>query len=350
VKDFEELIADLQNTKNRAPSPVQAMVELTYGCNLRCVHCYNPTHQARGEMTTAQVQKIIRELAAEGCLWIGFTGGELLTRRDAVALLQYARSLGLIVSVITNATLVTEEIAAQLKEIAPYQIDVSLYGATAETYEAVTGVPGSFQKFLTGLRYLQNHQLPIFIKLVMMTLNVHELGAMRRFADSRNLLYEVFTEIHPVVTGSKAPLAYRLSPRQCFDIWREQVERSTDAAPAQKPVCGNAGELFDCLCGKSSAAVTPYGEMNLCLSLQTPRYDAAAGTVAEGWKRLQSLTGGARAGAEYACASCELAGDCTRGTMDGWLEQGRFDGPCITHFREIAELKTEFIKSTSKGK
>jgi MoaA/NifB/PqqE/SkfB family radical SAM enzyme len=341
MKDFEELVAGLQ-TEGR--SLVQTMVELTYGCNLRCVHCYNPTHQARGEMDGEQVKRILRELVQEGCLWVGFTGGELLTRRDAIPLMQYARSLGLVVSVVTNATLVTDDVAEQLKELAPYQVDVSLYGATAETYEAVTRVPGSFHPFVQGVDRLRAQNLPILLKLVMMTLNVHELETMRRFAESRGLLYEVFTEIHPRVTGSVSPLAYRLAPEQCFDIWRARAEDSKNAESAPKPVCGNAGALFECLCGKSSAAVTPHGEMNLCLSMHTPRYDLKSGSIAGGWKHLQTVVSDAQAGAQYECGRCEMAVDCTRGTMDGWLEQGRFDGPCLPHFRQIAEMKTEFHK------
>ena len=75
--DFEALMDRLGTKARSKPQMVRAMVELTYGCNLRCVHCYNPTHQAKNELSTEQVFRILNELAAQGCLWIGFTGGEL---------------------------------------------------------------------------------------------------------------------------------------------------------------------------------------------------------------------------------------------------------------------------------
>lgn len=108
--------------------------------------------------------------------------------------------------------------------------------------------------------------------------------------------------------------------------------------------CGASGKLFDCACGKSSAALTPYGKMNLCLPMHYPQYDLKKGTVAEGWRSLVELVAQA-AGPEYQCGGCALAEHCTRGTSDGWLEQGRFDGPCIDHFRGIAERKARFLET-----
>jgi organic radical activating enzyme len=67
-------------------------LELTYRCNFRCVHCYNPTHGGgRSEMTTAEWVRALDQLAALGCYLITFTGGELFVRKDVVQILQAAR-------------------------------------------------------------------------------------------------------------------------------------------------------------------------------------------------------------------------------------------------------------------
>ena len=138
--------------------PFEAMIELTYGCNLRCVHCFNPTHQAKGELATRQITAILDQLAEVGCFQVGFTGGEIFTRRDVFEILAYAKTKGFAVTVLTNATLITPERADRLKAIRPHSIEISIYGATRETYERVTRIPGSFQHFLTGVQLLRERE------------------------------------------------------------------------------------------------------------------------------------------------------------------------------------------------
>ncbi len=326
---------------------VSSMVELTYGCNLRCVHCHNPTHEAKNELSTDQVFRILDGLAAQGCLWVGFTGGEIFTRRDAFEIFRHAKSLGFVISLLTNATLITPDRADQIKALNPFLVDISMYGATAETYEQVTGVPGSFAKFVQGVDLLLDRKIAVLLKLVLMTINVHELELMKQFAVSRGVRHKMFTEIHPRVDGAQEPLAYQLSVDQQFEIWKQISGEKFLQVPRQEQEeerCGFAGQLFDCSCGKSNAAVTPYGKMNLCISTHTPQFDLTTGTVSEGWKKLVDLVASAKPGPEYECGECGIAKYCTRGTMDGWMEQGKFDGPCLPHFREMAQRKADFLE------
>ncbi|HVO33099.1 MAG TPA: radical SAM protein [Elusimicrobiota bacterium] len=347
MKTFDILMTQLHERGQNRPGLVQAMIELTYGCNLRCVHCYNPTHQARGELPTAKVIEILNQLAAQGCLWVGFTGGEIFTRPDALDLMRHAKELGMVVTLVTNASLVTRELASEIERLAPYQVDVSLYGATARTYEAVTRRPGSFDHFVRGLDALRERRIPVLLKLILMTLNRHEREPMAEFARSRSLPYQYFTEIHPRVDGNPEPLAYRLSADEAFQIWKEtspEAQRPERAAEATGACHGSPGRLFACLCGKSNAAITPHGKMNLCLSIYHPLYDLSAGTVGDGWQALTRVVQEARPGPQYECQTCALAEHCTRGSMDGWLEHGAFDAPCMPYFRAVAERKKDFYE------
>lgn len=354
---FEELMGRLSHHGKTKPSLVSTMVELTYGCNLRCVHCYNPTHEAKNELSTSQVFRILDQLAEEGTLQVGFTGGELFTRQDIFEILRYAKSKGFVISIFTNATMITADLADRIKESGPFEIEISVYGATAEVYEKVTRVPGSFARFVRGVDLLKERGIPMALKLVLMTLNVHEFEAMRQFAISRGAPFKFNTEIYPRVDGSREPLAYRLSPQKSFEIWREKSGKGIREAREKKPAsllhqekeCDAATGLFDCMCGKSNAAVTPYGKMNLCVSAYTPQYDLTEGTVAEGWKQLVDLVASAHPGPDYECGDCALAKQCVRGPNHGWLEHGRFDGPCIPRFLEEAQLKTEFLEENSLG-
>ena len=106
-------------TKARAARrPESATIELTYGCNLRCVHCYNPTHRILPqELTTEEVFSILQQLADLGVLKLSFTGGETFSRPDALAIFREAKLLGFVLYLITNATRITEVVADELQAV-----------------------------------------------------------------------------------------------------------------------------------------------------------------------------------------------------------------------------------------
>ena len=272
-------------------------------------------------------------------------------------IMRYARRRGLLITILTNATMLTPTLADQIRALEPYQVDVSVYGATARTYEAVTRVPGSFARFVSGVDLLNDRGVPVMLKLVLLTTNVHEHDAMRELASARQLPYQVSTDVHPRVDGSLEPLAYRLAPEQAFEVWRRESGRrlredasdspcgSPRLAPADEVEarCLAADGLFHCRCGTSSAAVTPHGKLNLCLSVYHPQYDLGGGSVQEGWRQLVDLVAAAKAGPDYECPACPLTQHCSRGVGDSWLQHGVFDSACVSYFRDLAERKADFL-------
>jgi radical SAM protein with 4Fe4S-binding SPASM domain len=323
--------------------PLEAMIELTYGCNLRCVHCYNPTHQARDELTTAQITAVIDQLVEAGCLDLGFTGGEIFTRRDLFEMLVYAAAKGCLITLFTNATLITPERADQIQALHPHCVEVSIYGATRDTYEHVTRVPGSFQAFLAGVQLLRERTVPLLIKMPVMTVNQHEVRQAKTLVEGWGIKFIYSTEIFPRVDGSLEPLQYRLPPDEVVRVDETILGsrgRRAEGGVGKDERCQAHAGLFTCKCGKSSLAVTPYGKMNLCVSLPTPQYDLRSGTLAEGWRIMVDLVDQANAapGDAYECPRCPVQSHCRQGPMNAWLERGRLD-PCLPYFKELATLE-----------
>jgi radical SAM protein with 4Fe4S-binding SPASM domain len=325
--------------------PVEAMIELTYGCNLRCVHCYNPTHQARDELTTAQITAVIDQLVDAGCLALAFTGGEIFTRRDLFEIAAYAKHKGFAITLLTNATLITPERAERVQALHPHCVETSIYGATRDTYERVTRVPGSFQAFLAGVQLLRERRVPLLIKMPVMTVNQREVQEAKTLVEGWGIKFIYSTEIFPRVDGSLEPLQYRLPPDEVVHvdetILGSRRWRAGGGVGKDKSCRAHAG-LFSCKCGKSSLAVTPYGRMNLCVSLPTPQYDLRSGTLADGWRILVDLVdqAGAAPGDAYECPQCPVQSHCRQGPMNAWLERGRLD-PCLPYFKELATLDRE---------
>lgn len=157
-------------------------LEITDSCNLRCAHCFVEAGQPKGdELTTDEIKRIIDDYssAARGKL-IVISGGEPLTREDCLGLLSHAVSRGLRVRLITNGTLIDQEVAKNLASLG-IEIQVSLDGASAETNDKIRG-SGSFQKIMRGIRSLLANGVSekLFISVTPTKVNVWEISEMIR--------------------------------------------------------------------------------------------------------------------------------------------------------------------------
>ncbi len=350
--DQEDFWAGLYQKAAEKRVPVQAMIELTYGCNLRCVHCYNPTHLAKGELATEQVKAIIDQLAEVGCVELAFTGGEALTRRDSLEVFSYAKEKGFAIILFTNATMITPDMADRLKALKPKLVEVSIYGATQETYERVTRVPGSYPLFLRGVRLLRERNVTLLVKMPVMTLNQHEVQQAQALVQGWGLKFVYCTEIFPRVDGSREPLQYRLAPADVIRVDEAMVGHlrwRAEGGGEKEGTCHAREGLFTCPCGKNSLTVTPYGQMNLCASLPIPKYELRSGTVSEGWRTLVQFVDEANAkpGVAYECPSCDLEHHCRQGPMNAWLETGDL-APCLPYFQELATLEKQVSEAVDR--
>ena len=163
-------------------SPRNAFIELTKHCNLACVHCYVVDNTHRNELSTDEVKRLLDDLAREGFLFLTLTGGEVLLRRDFFELAWHAKRLRFAVTVFTNGTLVTDEIADQFAELSPYLFEISLHGATPETCDAATAVDGSYAQILAGVRRLRARGLPVRLKANVLDINTGDVHRVARLA------------------------------------------------------------------------------------------------------------------------------------------------------------------------
>lgn len=316
-----------------ARRPESVTFELTYGCNLRCLHCYNPTHRVLPhELSTEEVCSILDQLADFGVVNVTFTGGEPSTRPDIPTILHHARARGFIVQLLTNATRADAWFAGILRATGISQVNVSIYGATAPTYDSMTGIPGSYVLFLDGLRCLADARLPVTVRMPVTSINRDDIAACRALVEGHGFKFQYCVDLMPKTDGDPGPLRYRLSPEdKCLIDDRLLGFRS------REPVDPCDG-LISCACGRSRFAITPYGEMNLCVAFPIPKYDLRRGTVREGWNLLIRTVDEAQPNDRYECPSCEVRAFCRQGAADAWLATGDMSR-CLPHFKKWAELE-----------
>jgi radical SAM protein with 4Fe4S-binding SPASM domain len=335
--DADKFLGLLSAKAAASRRPEGVTFELTYGCNLRCVHCFNPTHRALPhELTTSEIFPLLSQIADLGVLTVTFTGGEPSVRPDIGDILRYAHQRGLIIHLMTNATRITTSFTDLLHEVGVSQINVSIYGATETVYERMTAVPGSYGQFRRGLLNLATASLPVVVRMPVTTINCGEIQACRQLVESLHMKFQYCLEIMTTITGDRTPLRYRLPPEEKARIDLEMLSLKWTSDPEES--CSGDQSFIECACGQSRFAITPYGEMNLCTGFPIPRYDLRTGTVKEGWDILKQTVDQAHPSHRYECPTCEVRSHCRLGRSDAWLETGDMSS-CLPHYKEWAQLE-----------
>jgi radical SAM protein with 4Fe4S-binding SPASM domain len=327
--------------------PIVGSIELTLRCNLRCQHCY-VSHGHTGvpgkqELSTAELKHILDEITDAGTLWLLLTGGEPLLRRDFPQIYTYAIQKGMLLTLFTNGTLLTPKKADLLAEWRPHNIEITLYGYTQETYERVTGVPGSHARCMRGIELLLERGLPLKLKTMAMTLNVHELPAMQAFAESLGVSFRFDGMLNESVQpGSSRPAELRLSPRQIVQLDLDDPQRmaSWEQFTAQYgQINHNPDYLYQCGAGIGSYHIDPFGQLCLCMLARSQAYDLRNGTFAEGWQELGRLRSQPPSGA-YACAECSFSSLCSNCPAWSELENGDLQQP-VDFQCQVTQLRAQ---------
>lgn len=347
---YSEFSVDVHGRVASVRIPVNVTVEVSHRCPLECVHCYNnlPMGDAaarRRELTTEEHKRVVDELAELGCLWLLYTGGEIFARPDFLEIYAYARSKGLLITLFTNGTLITERIADFLAEHPPFDIEITLYGRTKATYEALTGVPGSFDKCLRGIRLLLDRGLPLKLKTVAISVNKHEVAAMKRFAAELGVGFKFDPMINPRIDCSASPLAVRLTPTEIVAMDLDDPDRLSEwrrlatIGPATAPP-GESKQLYDCGGGVNSFAIDPYGDMTICVLSQVDRFNVRDASVREGWESFLGRVRDKRITRVTKCTACPLTSLCGSCAANGELENGDPEAP-VDFLCRTAHLRAE---------
>ncbi|MFQ5997854.1 MAG: radical SAM protein [Candidatus Bathyarchaeia archaeon] len=138
-------------------APLMIVWNFTNKCNLKCEHCYLDAGplgehiQSKEELTTAEALRLVDELADNEVCSLSFAGGEPLSRKDIFDVAKRAHDRGMFVSLATNGTLITKEVAKKLSEIVGY-VEISLDGSEAATHDAFRGQKGAFNLTTAGIK------------------------------------------------------------------------------------------------------------------------------------------------------------------------------------------------------
>lgn len=324
--------------------PLSGSMELDLRCNLRCLHCYRDGEWPSADMlSTDEVKRVLDQIAEAGTIWLLFTGGEIFLRKDFFEIYDHALKLGLFVTLFTNGTTVSERIADRLAAQVPYSIEVTLYGYSQETYEKMTGVPGSHEKCYRGVQRLLDRGLPLKLKSVVVRTNQHELLDMARFAEECGVHFKYDTMINPNFDGSLVPCNVRLSPEEVVAVdfalpGRMEEQKKYFESQQDMPT----SRLFSCGAGSRTFHVDPYGNMTMCLLLREHGFSLKEMSFKEIWNEMFPPIYNQMRSPDHGCNSCNLFTLCGKCPAWSQLEKGSLEAR-VEYSCEVGHRRAQAI-------
>jgi len=204
----------------RAEVPLNGTFELTPICNMKCKMCYarlepQVVREAGGLVGGKEWLKVAKEAAEAGTLFVLLTGGEPLLHPDFKEIYLGLQQMGMIVSVNTNGTLLNEEWADFFSRHMPRKINITLYGASPDTYEKVCGYGEGYEKTLHAIRLLTERGVAVKMNGTLISDNAHEYELMEKMAEDLGVYLKVDSYIFPYARRDDANIAgMRIEPRE----------------------------------------------------------------------------------------------------------------------------------------
>ncbi len=304
--------------ENRVPAA--GSVSLTNTCNFDCIHCYlgydcRRSHRRSEELSTDSWLAIIDEITQAGCLFLLFTGGEPLLRKDFSQIYLHAKKNGLIVTVFSNGSLITEDIAAIFGEFPPHQLELSIYGTTPETYRRITGAPSALADVTAGIETLRKNRIRFQLKTVLMKPNRQEFHDMQQLAIHHGVPFRFDAAIFGSFAGDKSPMKYRVAPEDAVDLemaddhlvegWKSYCSRMETASIPDT--------LYQCGAGITSFHIDPAANLQPCIMPTGISYNILRpGGFQHGWYTvLPGIRNKPIGGDLLECSRCEKRHVCS---------------------------------------
>lgn len=318
--------------------PFWANFELTYRCNLKCVHCYQE-EDTSAELSTAEVFSIIDQLADAGTLHVNLIGGEALLRDDFFDIAGYARRKNMAVLLYSNGTLIDEKAVKAIKRLHFAYVAISLYGSTPEVHERVTRGAGSFNRTVRAIRLLRQEGIEVRVNAMVMKQNLKEIERLNDFCAETGGKLGPEPHITAATSGSMRPLQYRLNDADL----QEYVRWETVNGMNEK-----ATRIGPCNAGRSMVCISARGEVFPCVMLRRKAGDLRKETFRQIWTSSPLLywLRGLSSDDFQSCHECELRTVCVDCPGQALYEEGSILLPSrescrITRIREEARNERE---------
>lgn len=348
--------------------PYNGTFELTVRCNLHCKMCLfrhadcENAQLIKQELTAAQWIDMARQAAEAGTIQLLITGGEPMLRPDFCEIWEGIYQLGFLMELYTNATLVTPRIMETLRKYPPHKIGVTIYGASAETYEKVCGSADAFEKALAGMHQLQTLPSLMTFRTTVIQDNLCDVTAID------DLICAHFGKDYVVVNADMVTKAVRggcadvescrLNAEQNFmlpyhralDYMKSRIGESFDEKNVRFSYADQSENreksfrlsLIGCDAGMNRYTVTWDGKLLGCQILDVFSTDALRDGFQTAWSRFPNAV---KLPSEPSdCINCKDRELCECCPAFRYTETGKLDGVPVYICQTVRAKKSKFVE------
>ena len=294
----------------------------TNACNMYCAHCYREAGcKAEEELSTEEAKDLLDRIALAGFKIMIFSGGEPLMRPDILELVRHAAELRLIPVFGTNGTLITPEMARNLKEAGAKGMGISLDSLDREKHDRFRSFSGAWEGAVRGMKNCREAGLPFQIHTTVMDWNRGELEAMTDFAVEIGAKAHHFFFLVP--TGRAKTMEEESLRAEAYEEVLTRIMKKQQEVPIElKPTCAPqfiriADQLGystrfrrGCLAGLSYCIISPRGKVQPCAYLNMELGDVRKTPFDEIWRDNQVLNRLRTLEYSGGCGSCAYKGVC----------------------------------------
>lgn len=294
----------------------------TNKCNLTCKHCYQDAGESKNrELTTAEGLKLIDEIARAGFKIMIFSGGEPLTRPDICELVAHAASKGLRPVFGTNGTLITREMAENLKKAGACAMGISIDSIDPKSHNEFRGLPNAFELTMAGIENCKAVGLPFQIHTTVMDWNQSEIFDIMDFTAKIGAVNHQIFFLIPVGRGKEIE-DHALRVVEYEKLLRAIMEKSRTLPIPVKPTCAPqflriADQLGiktrysrGCLAGLDYCIVSPIGKVRPCAYMMEEAGDVHDTPFDELWANADVFQKLRTKAYEGFCGKCKFNDRC----------------------------------------
>lgn len=331
----QQILSKAAKLKN----PVSGVFELTPRCNFNCRMCFIKMNDEQvrslgGELSIGDWMRVCDEAYDNGMLYLLFTGGEVFLIKEFPQLYRHAYEKGIILSINSNGSLITDEHIQMLTEMPPEKINITLYGDSQDMYSDLCGNMTAYKTVIDNILKLKENGIRVAVNCTLTKLNVSCLDNLISFATENGLTLNIATYMFPPMrNGCSEYDSIRLSAEECGRIrayldFRDESLREKKAKAIAEGAnisrltveCPESGTK--CMAGRSSFWMTWQGKMSAC-GMLTDFVDYKIGGFQDAWTQLVQRTSKITYPTE--CDDCKYGGLCTSCAAINFAEGGAYD-------------------------
>lgn len=270
--------------------PLMGTFELSPVCNFSCKMCYvrKTPEQIRSEgkalIPWQKWLELAKACCEEGMLFLLLTGGEPFLYPGFQELYEHLHDMGIVLYINTNGTMINEHTVQWLKKRAPGRVNITLYGASRETYRRICGQADGYDRAVRAIHLLKDAGIPVVINASMIPENAEDLESIMETGKSLNINTRVATYMFPPLRRDKEESDSRFTPEESAAVYlrklrymmqpeeyRQFLRRNeTQLESSDHDDWGNHEEFMSCRAGRSTFWVNWEGNMTACGMVDFP--------------------------------------------------------------------------------